>query len=441
MNEALYGKKILFATVPDERHFRPLTGLAEYLQASGCDVRWYTSRIFEELLKKLSIPHFVFTRALDINPANLEYIFPERIYIADQPEKMNFDLLNIFAKRSSEYFADIKTIHDSFPFDLMISDNMFSAIPFVKAKLNIPVATIGITPLATDSADLGSYGMGLIPAVSTDQRDEYSRLRDFAATALYKRSIDAYDSVLKENGIFMSPSILYDQLIRASDLHLQIGTADFEYKRSDLGDNIRFAGALSAAAAIQTARKWFDKRLLHYDKIVIIEQCAAEKESKKLLEPALEAFKDSSNTLVIAVTNGNCTVALREKFGSPSTVIENFISLEQVLPYASVYITDGDYMAVNLSIRNQVPLITTGICNGKNEVGARVAYFNCGIHLNTELPEAEDIREATAKVISNDQYKKSVSRISKGFKWSDANRLCAGYLAELLHESEFIQAK
>jgi len=38
----LIGKKILFVTVPADGHFNPLTGLAKYLQDSGCEVRWYT---------------------------------------------------------------------------------------------------------------------------------------------------------------------------------------------------------------------------------------------------------------------------------------------------------------------------------------------------------------------------------------------------------------
>ncbi|WP_142530261.1 glycosyltransferase [Pedobacter westerhofensis] len=437
MIEALYGKKILFATVPNEAHFNPLTGLAKYLQDAGCDVRWYTSRIFENQLRRLSIPHYVFTKALDINPVNIDYMFPERMYISDQPEKLNFDLVNVFAKRSPEYFADIKKICKSFPFDLMVSDCMFSAVPFVKAKLKVPVVTVGVVPLASDSVDLGSYGMALKPAVTADQHDEYARLRDFVSSVLFKRSIEVYDAILKENNIFIKPSILFDLLIRQSDLHLQIGTKDFEFKRSDLGNNIRFAGALLPYA--ERIKPWFDPRLTKYNKIVLLSQGNAETDTKKILEPTLEAFKDT-DTLVIASTGGSGTVALREKYPAENLIIESFIPFEQVMPYASVCITNGGYMTTLLSIRHKLPVVSAGIYHGKNEVGARVAYFNCGVNLNTESPSPQEIRDAVNEVIANEEYRNSIQRISEGFKHKDANKLCANHIASLINGKVSLQA-
>lgn len=437
MNDALYGKKILFATVPNEAHFSPLTGLAKYLQGEGCDVRWYTSRIFEDQLRKLNIPHYVFTKALDINYVNLEYMFPERIYISDQPEKMNFDLVNIFARRSPEYFADIKKIHQFFPFDLMVSDSMFSAIPFVKAKLHVPVVTIGVVPLASDSVDLGSYGMALKPAVNAEQQAEYARLRDFVATVLFKRSIDVYDTILRENDIFIEPSILFDLLIRQSDLHLQIGTKDFEFKRSDLGENIHFAGALLPYA--ERDEPWFDKRLLKYNRIVLVTEGTVQADTGKILEPTLEAFK-GTDTLVVACTGGKGTALLREKFCAQNLIIESFIPFEQIMPYASVCITSGGYMTTLQSIRHQLPVISAGIFGGKNEVGARVAYFNCGINLNTEFPDPQEIKDAVNEVITNNSYKCSIKSIRQGFEQSDANRLCADHIARLIHQTISLQA-
>jgi UDP:flavonoid glycosyltransferase YjiC (YdhE family) len=34
-------KKILFASIPYDGHFNPLTGLAVYLKSKGHDVRWF----------------------------------------------------------------------------------------------------------------------------------------------------------------------------------------------------------------------------------------------------------------------------------------------------------------------------------------------------------------------------------------------------------------
>jgi len=48
INSIQPGTKILFANVPADGHFNPLTGLAAHLKSIGCDVRWYTSKKYAE---------------------------------------------------------------------------------------------------------------------------------------------------------------------------------------------------------------------------------------------------------------------------------------------------------------------------------------------------------------------------------------------------------
>ena len=47
------GTKILFANVPADGHFNPLTGLAVHLKNLGCDVRWYTSNSYAEKIGRM----------------------------------------------------------------------------------------------------------------------------------------------------------------------------------------------------------------------------------------------------------------------------------------------------------------------------------------------------------------------------------------------------
>ena len=43
-------KKILFANIPADGHFNPMTGIAMELKNQGHEVRWYTSKMFAEKL-------------------------------------------------------------------------------------------------------------------------------------------------------------------------------------------------------------------------------------------------------------------------------------------------------------------------------------------------------------------------------------------------------
>ena len=70
--------KILFATMPFDGHFNPLTSVAMHLKGAGHDVRWYAGPSYAAKLARLGIPHFPFQRATEINQQNIGELFPER---------------------------------------------------------------------------------------------------------------------------------------------------------------------------------------------------------------------------------------------------------------------------------------------------------------------------------------------------------------------------
>src|SRR5690349_13541032 len=146
------GRKILFANFPADGHFNPLTGLAAHLKSIGCDVRWYTSKKYEEKISRLNIPFYSLKKAVDVSAnTDLEKIFPERKKYKGQVAKLKFDMINAFILRAPEYYEDIKEIYEEFEFELMVADITFGAIPFVKEKMNIPVIAVSVVPLPETS--------------------------------------------------------------------------------------------------------------------------------------------------------------------------------------------------------------------------------------------------------------------------------------------------
>lgn len=429
----LKGKKILFGTVPAAGHFNPLTGLAKYLQELGCDVRWYASSIFSDKLNELDIKHYAFQKAKDINALNLAEMLPERNILSDPAEKLDFDLINFFGERAPEYYEDIQEIHKVFAFDLFIADNCFSAIPFVSKKMNVPVVTIGVIPLAENSVDVAPYGTAMPPAKNSEDKAMYAGMQDAMSNLIFKKSIDAYSSILATHSIDHDRSLLFDTLIKQSDLFLQIGLQAFEYDRTDMGDNIRFVGALLPYLKKKTVNPWFDQRLESYKKVVLVTQGTVENDFTKIIEPTLEAFQDS-DTLVIATTGGNGTEQLRERFAAENIIIEDFISFDDVMPYTNVYVTNGGYGGTLLSIHNKVPMVAAGLHEGKNEVCARIGYFDCGINLNTETPSAQQIRDAVEQVSTNEIYKTNVAALSAKLNVMNSSQQCAAYIFEMLEE-------
>jgi len=429
----LRGKKILFASTAFDGHFNPLTGLAKYLQKEGCDVRWYTSEAFRKKLAKLEIPFYPFEKVQLINlddPSQAE----ARDAIKDPMEKLNYDFIHIFIERGPEYYTDILKIHESFNFDLMVTENGFTGIPFVKQKMNVPVVVIGIVPLPENSAVLGPYGMALPPATDETTMAAYAQQNDFALNVLFKKTVEIHERTLNERGIKFERSLFTNMLVKQASLYLQIGTPGFEYQRKDLGENIRFVGALLPyQVTSQKDKHWSDERLKQYDKIVLLTQGTLEKDTQKLIEPTLEAFK-YTDVLVIATTGGSNTAALREKYQAPNIIIEDFIPFSEVMPYAHVYITNGGYGGVMISLSNHLPMVAAGVHEGKAEICARVGYFHAGINLNTETPTMEAIRAAVEEVMGNKRFRIRATEICNEMAQYQSEQLCAEYISELLAE-------
>ena len=433
--EKTFKKKILFACVPGDGHFNPLTGIAKHLQSLGYDVRWYSSMTYAPKLEKLGIPFYPFKKAMEVTGDTVDKVFPEREVITSTIKKLNFDLQHFFILRSTEYFADIQEIHESFPFDMMVADCLFTAIPLVKEKMDVPVISVGVLPLFETSRDLAPSGLAITPAHNFAGRLKQRWLRFMGEKILFKSSNDVMKTVMNAHGVDMEGTFLFDFMVKKASLLLQSGTPGFEYKRSDLGSNIRFIGPLLPYHS-KTGKKdpWYDSRVVSYQKVVLVTQGTVEKNPEKIIVPVLEAYKDT-DTLVIATTGGSQTQELKARYPQNNIIIEDFIPFGDVMPYANVYVTNGGYGGVMLGIENRLPLVVAGVHEGKNEINARIGYFKLGVNLKTETPSPSAIKEAVDEVLRNEEYKQNVEDLAAEFKEYQPYELFAMYVNELLFPS------
>lgn len=429
------GTKILFANFPADGHFNPLTSLAVHLKSIGCDVRWYTAKKYEDKINRLNVPFYSLKKAVDVSAnSDLEKIFPERKKYKGQVAKLKFDMINAFILRAPEYYEDIKEIYEEFEFELMIADITFGAIPFVKEKMNIPVIAISIVPLPETSKDLPPSGLGLTPSYSFFGKIKQSVLRFIADTLLFAKPTKVMRKILAEHGIDAGTANIFDILIQKSTIVLQSGTPGFEYKRSDISDHIYFAGPLLPYAKKKQGAGWYNEKLRQYDKVILVTQGTVEKDVEKLIIPTLEAFQNS-DCLVVVTTGGSQTKELRKKYTASNIVIEDFIPFDDIMPYADVYVTNGGYGGVLVSIQNQLPMVVAGVHEGKNEINARVGYFQLGINLKTEKPSVLQLRKSVEEILSNDVYSKNVNQLNEEFRKYNPNEIIVRQVARLLRFS------
>lgn len=429
------GNRILFACVPADGHFAPLTGLATYLKSIGYDVRWYTQNLYEDKINKLGIPYYPFVKVPQLNQLNFEEVFPERSKLNKQVDKFKFDFENVFIRFGYKYYEDIQNIHQEFPFDLMIADVMFTGTPYVKDKLQVPVIGMGIIPVMESSRDLPPGGLGLEPASSFLGKVKQNIMRFIADNMVFSGLTKLNNNFFQEHGVKKVAGNAFDIMYRKPSLVLQSGTPGFEYQRTDLNPKIRFIGPLLPKRKIETPVFKYTLENARYGKIILATQGTVEKDVEKLLVPLMEAFKDTDNLLIVT-TGGSRTEELRKRFPQKNIIVEDFIPFDEVMPVADVYVTNGGYGGVMLGISHNLPLVVAGVHEGKNEICARVGYFKLGVNLKTEKPSPRQLKTAVEKVLNQPVYRNNVNRLSDEFAAYSPDELCAMYVKDLLDQAK-----
>lgn len=421
--------RILFANIPADGHFNPLTRLAATLKQAGHDVRWYTGPTYAEKIASLGIPCYPFRRAREVTVHNIDEVFPERRKIKSHMKKVIFDICTYFIQRGEEFYEDIRDINREFDFDILVADCAFTGISYTRTLLHKEVIAVGVLPLSMSSVDIGPTLMGLAPP-----RGFWSRQLQRGLKALEERLLrqptDLARRLHAKHGIDTGKLGVLDIQVSMCSLYLQNGAPGFEYHRSDLDRKIRFVGPL-----LPEQEKPFDmtsvlKKIRRYAKVLLVTQGTFEPDPTKLIIPVLEAYKQSDR-LVVVTTAGFNTGMLRQKYPFDNIIIEDFIPFDMLMPHMDLFVSNGGYGGVIYSIVNGLPMVVAGVHEGKNEVCRRVEYFGLGVNMKTERPSSRRLKKAIEKVLSDGRYGKSVERLRGEFGRYNPEELCLKYISAL----------
>jgi UDP:flavonoid glycosyltransferase YjiC (YdhE family) len=420
--------KILFATMPFDGHFNPLTGVAMHLKAAGHDVRWYAGPNYTAKLEKLGIHHYPFRRATEINQDNISELFPERAKLRG-PALIRFEARHIFVDNTENFFEDVREIDASFPFDALFCDSAFYAMKLIKEKLGKQVCAFEVGPSLETSQDVPPNFVGLKPAKNAIGRLIHQGMRTVMERVVMGESKGLYNSMLAAHGLAPIDGSLFDVSYRSPDVVFLSGVPGFAYPRRVLNPKVKFVGLLLPYKSVNARTFSQTEKLEKYRRVILISQGTVDnKDPGKLIVPALEALRDTNSLLVVAT--GYCkTAELRESYPHDNIIIEDFIDFEFILEHTDLFICNGGYGSVLISLSKGVPVLAAGIREGKNDINAHVDYFGVGIDLRTESPKPADIRRGAERILSEPRWKQSVARLQEELSGYHPNELVEAYLS------------
>ena len=392
--------RILFASMPADGHFNPLTGIAAGLAGRGHDVRWYAGPEYARKLEALGMPYFPYRSATEVMAGNLNALFPERARLHG-PKLISFDLEQFFAANVDTHFRDIAGIRAEFPFDVFFCDGAMYVEKLVAEVLDVPVFAVGFTMVMPDDQSPPPF-FGLRPARTIVGKTVHRVVRHLLAAAM-RAGVRRYNETLARHGVAPIPLDGFPHAPLASARRVFLnGSPGLEFPGYRPPANAEFVGPLvPARAALGPDAPLPAAVLAPGAKVVAVSQGTVDNaDPNKLIVSTLEALKDGPY-VVVATTAGARTAELRDRFAAPNIVIEDYINYDDLFPRVDVFVSNGGFGSLLAAMRHGVPVVGAGTREGKNDVNARVGYNRLGVDLRSERPTPARIRAAVRRVLDD----------------------------------------
>ena len=424
--------RILVAASPIYGHFTPLRAVAEFLADRGHDVSVLGQESFRGSVDTNRV-HFVpFTGRAAVDPM-IAVQSDERMAIPAGPERFAWDMRNSFVEPMAAQHRDVQEFiaqSGDEPVLLAYETGFLGATPsLLGAPGPRPAAALGLGPVSFTlaSEDTAPFGMGLPP-----DNSEAGRARNREANALVQGQLlgaaqELFERTLAELGVTEQPVPFFlDSTVLTADRFLQLSIEELSYHRGDTPDHVRFVGALPAKRAVGVLPEWWPE-VLKADQVVVVTQgTVANHDFAELIEPTLLALADFPG-LVVAATGRPGEVS----HVPANARVTEFVPFDDLLPEASVLVTNGGFGAVQQALRSGTPLVTAGLSEEKLENNVRLAATGAAVDLATERPTPAEVLAGVGEVLGNDSFRANAQRLAAEYAKLDAYAEIEKTIAEL----------
>ncbi|TKY81365.1 glycosyltransferase [Pectobacterium polonicum] len=419
------------ASMATPGHVYPLLTIARYLVEQGNDVTLFSGALFREQAEAVGVGFIPFSDEIDFDYRHLEQHFPLRATLPPGNAQMALALKNFFAAPIPLLDRQLRDALAKTHADLLIVENCFyGVLPLLLSGQRPPVIAVGVTPLSYSTRDSVFYGPRIPPKLLPPDLS-HEQLVDEETRGFLSDVQHVFNDVMVQAGGKPLEQPFMDALIAHCDRFLQLSTTELEYQRDDLPQSVRFIGPLSHHIAAERVPQWWapdDSRPL----IIVSQGTLANVDLQQLIGPTLRALADLP-VRVLATTGGRSVDALQASLPENARVV-SFLSYDDWLPRASIFITNGGYGSINSALKDGVPLIVAGVGEDKQESAARVVFAKCGINLQTSTPSEQQIKQSVIEILEDPGYLQRARWIKADYASYDAFALINAEVNALVNQ-------
>jgi len=406
---------VLLCCTPAHSHLTPILTVARHLVAAHHDVRVLTGCRFADLVTDTGAEFLPLPAEADIDLDHPNEAFPERAGLRG-PAEIRFSMINLFIRPGR---AQLRAIDDAIqvrPVDVVVAEALFTGAVLLHGRPRNErpaVFTLGIVPLAAEDPDVAPYGLGMTPMPGTAGRVRNAILRGVAGRIFGPVNAAVMDSY-RAIGVAEPADFSLFDVPANTDLVLQFTVPGFEYPRSTLPENVRFAGPLSrlTTAAGEPVPGWWRDLDAGRPVVHVTQGTVANADLGELVIPTIQALAADDVLVVVSTGRGNADALDDLSGGLPDNVrVADYLPYGPLFDKLSVLVTNGGYGGLHHALQHGVPIVAAGATEDKLETTARVAWSGAGINLRTSTPSPTRIRAAVGKVLSDSRYRKASARI------------------------------
>jgi MGT family glycosyltransferase len=408
--------KILIASTPATGHLNPLLAIGRVLIAEGHEVAFLSGSALRSRIEDIGAKFHAFPEGADFDLRDFDSVVPELKSMPPGPDWLRVGMERIFVDTVPAQHKGLQQVLQDFPADVVIGDDMlFGVLPMLLGPLSErpPIVLCGTSFLHWHREDGAPHFVGLPPATTKEQRDDYAAIYREHDRLIYQPVADRLNRSLQTTGVGPLSMTLFDSVVDLADAYLQLTVPSFEFPR-DIPPSVHFIGTPPIIPNQAPLPLWAHE-LDGSRKVVLVTQgTLANHNFGLLIAPTLAALANEPDLLVVVTAGGRPIDAIPGPIPGNAR-LASYLPFEWMLPKVDVLVTNGGYGSVNQAMSFGIPLVTAGLTEDKADVNARVAWSGVGIDLATNEPTPQALRDAIRTVLDKPNYRSRASLMADAF--------------------------
>ena len=408
--------QILIASTPATGHLNPLLAVGRILIAEGHEVAFLSGSALRSRIEDIGAKFHAFPEGADFDLRDFDSVAPELKSIQPGPDWLRVAMERIFVDTVPAQHKGLQQVLQDFPADIIIGDDtIFGVLPMLLGPVSKrpPIVLCGTSFLHWHREDGAPHFVGLPPATTKEQRDDYAAIYREHDRLIYQPVADRLNRILKTMGVGPLSRTLFDSVVDLADAYLQLTVPSFEFPR-DFPPSVHFVGTPPMIPNQAPLPSWAHE-LDGSRKVVLVTQgTLANHNFGLLIGPTLAALADEPDLLVVATAGGRPIDAIPGPIPANAR-LASYLPFEWILPKVDVFVTNGGYGSVNQAMSFGIPLVTAGLTEDKADVNARVAWSGVGINLASNEPAPQALREAVRTVLDKPDYRRRAASMAAEF--------------------------